>query len=130
MHTNLINHSFLKMTISEKILFGTRISSCMREADDIFKTPIVELSELDKIISHIVASLIMLNHESNDSFKRALLFQDEAQLDKHLRLLARYVERVANGNKNLAQKSGFQIKAEARVLNGFNIFNRTRMFLR
>ena len=102
----------------------------MKEADDIFMTPIVELSELDKIISHIVASLIMLNHESNDSFKRALLFQDEAQLDKHLRLLARYVERVANGNKNLAQKSGFQIEAEARVLNGFNIFNRTRMFVR
>lgn len=130
MHTNLINHSFLKMTISEKILLGTRISNCMREADDIFKTPIVELSELDKIISHIVANLIMLNHESNDSFKRALLFQDEAQLDKHLRLLARYVERVANGNKNLVQKSGFQIETETRVLNGFNIFNRTRMFVR
>jgi len=128
MHTSLINHSFLKMTISEKILFGTRISTCMREADDIFKIPIVELSELDKIINHIVGSLIMLNHESNDSFQRALLFQDEAQLDKHLRLLARYVDRIANGNKDIAQKSGFQI--EARVLNGFNIFNRTRMFVR
>jgi len=102
----------------------------MREAADIFRTPIVDLSDLDKIINHIVASLITLNHESNDSFQRALLFQDEAQLDKYLRLLARYVDRIANGNKSVAQKSGFYIENKTQVLNMYNVFNRARMFVR
>lgn len=118
------------MTISEKILFGSRVSRCMREAADIFSEPIVDLSDLDKIINHIVASLITLNHESNDSFQRALLFQDEAQLDKYLGLLARYVDRIANGNKAVAQKSGFYIENKTQVLNMYNVFNRARMFVR
>jgi len=102
----------------------------MRESSDIFKTPIVDISELDKIITLIVASSILYSQKSNDSFQKALLCQDEALLDKCLILLARYVGRIADGNARVVLKSGFDTGTKVSVLTKFTVFDKTNTFVR
>ncbi len=128
MQNNKVNQDFLKMAVQEKIRFGKRISSCMRNAIEIFRFPRVEIFELDTILSNLEYSRLQGN-DVNDSFQMALLLQEEAQLDKTLSLLARYVDRTANGNKYIVLKSGFLLKSEVRGPNSFRVFNINRMLV-
>jgi len=106
MRKDRIVMSFQKLTRSDKVSKGRQVSTMM-QANPKFGDPDVTYDQLkaatDKLEKSILAAA------SGGKEETALMNQAEAEWDKIMRLVARYVERIADGDGAVMLSAGFDL---------------------
>ena len=97
---------FVRIPVSEKVEFIRSVSTKMKENPN-FPTPDVSLDELDakadQLESRSVAAL------GGGKEAKALMRQAEAEANKLLRKMAKYVDRIADGDVAIILSAGFNL---------------------
>jgi len=102
--------NFQKMTRSDKVTKGRQVSAGMR-ANSKFADPDVTYDQLDAATDHLEQSMVAA--ASGGKEDTALMYQAEAEWDKTMRLMARYVERVADGDGAVMLSAGFDLAKQS-----------------
>lgn len=97
----------IKMSVPEKIAFCENVSVSMKAEAETFKTPDKSLTEFDADVTNLrTSSQASLN---GGRAEKAFMYQMEALVDEDLRVLSRYVDRIANGDDVIILSSGFHL---------------------
>jgi len=98
---------FILLNVPEKIAFGDLISSNFKRLAEKFVKPDLDLEIFDDDLKRL--RLGHINAQNGGKTEKALLNQYEEKVDDDLRILARYGERIADGDEALLISLGFRL---------------------
>jgi len=106
MRKDRIVTNFQRLTRSDKVSKGRQVSTEMR-ANPTFGDTDVTYDQLDAATDKLEKSMVAA--ASGGKEETALMNQAEVEWDKTMRLMGRYVERVADGDGAVMLSSGFDL---------------------
>jgi len=106
MKKNRIVASYVRLTRSDKVSKGRQVSAEM-QANSKFGDPDVAYVQLDAATDHLEQTMVAA--ASGGKEDTALMYQAEEEWNKTMRLMSRYVERVADGDGAVMLSAGFDL---------------------